>query len=51
MINLYIYSITTPTSKRTKYENMEHDKGYADQLVASPVGVDPKLERDLGGVQ
>lgn len=42
-------SITTPTAKRTRY-NSASDTGYADQLITSPVEVDPHLERDLSGL-
>ncbi|KAF1802762.1 kinase-like domain-containing protein [Mucor lusitanicus] len=43
-------SITTPTSKRARYNSQVNEMGYADQLITSPVGVDPNLERDLSGI-
>ncbi|CEP15493.1 hypothetical protein [Parasitella parasitica] len=43
-------SITTPTSKKARYNpsSKVNEMGYADQL--SPVDVDPHLERDLSGI-
>ncbi|GAN06412.1 CMGC/MAPK/ERK protein kinase [Mucor ambiguus] len=43
-------SITTPTSKRARYNSQVNEMGYADQLITSPVDVDPNLERDLSGI-
>lgn len=45
-----IHSITTPTSKRPRYNSHINEMGYADQLITSPVDVDPNLERDLSGI-
>lgn len=46
----FVSSITTPTSNRPKYNSTVNDMGYADQLITSPMDVDPNLERDLSGV-
>lgn len=45
-------SITTPTSKRARYNSSSkvNEMGYADQLITSPLDVDPNLERDLSGI-
>ncbi|GAA5804417.1 hypothetical protein HPULCUR_009910 [Helicostylum pulchrum] len=46
-------SITTPTSKRVRYNSSSaaNDVGYSpDQSIISPVELDPHLERDLGGL-
>lgn len=47
-----IHSITTPTAKRTRFSSASdpNDVGYANQLITSPVKVDPHLERDLSGL-
>ncbi|CEG75682.1 Putative CMGC/MAPK protein kinase [Rhizopus microsporus] len=40
------HSITTPT----KANGPDCTFGYANELIASPVEVDPHLERDLSGL-